>query len=322
MGIKRELKLSMETEYTEQQIEETREKLRDYLEENKENKNVSQNKIARAIGYSAASISTFLNNEFKGDIQKLIKHLADFFDRERENQIQPREKIQFVQTKNAKLAWGLAEYARKEKTICVLFGPPGSGKTFALQEYKENKTKTTFIEATLSIEAKTLLEMLHKELGLTGLGRIHNLLMDVVEKVKDTNHLFIFDEAEYFPYRTIEHVRRLADFANVGVLLSGTKRLKDNIIGRRGEHVQLWSRVANWQQLGPLTNVEAKLIIEQNLPGINGLWEIVYSYTKKNARVLGHLIKLIKFRARMTGSQIDEELIILAANQLIINNMD
>lgn len=297
-------------------IDEVRVQLRDFFDRNPD---VSQNKLARQIYISGAVISQFLKGKYTGDNSSVANKLSKYFKRERDRQLSPIEEIQFVKTQNSKVVWGMCEYARNYKQMCVITGPPGSGKTIALKKYNGAQHATTLIEARLSIQAKTLFELLHEAQRLSGVGRVDNMMMELVERLKDTPHLLIIDEAEYLPYAALELVRRFWDFAQIGIILAGTGRLKDNLKGRKGEHAQLWSRVGNAEELGALKSSEAQQIIELNLPGVNGLWQVIYSYTKKNARVLGHLITLIKYLASFKETTIDEDLIIKAANQLIIN---
>jgi len=301
-------------------IDEVIAQLEDYLKENENNKEVSQNLIGLSIGYSGAVLSGFKKGTYTGDIDSVARGLIEYFDQIRQKQLQPMGDVKFVKTNNAQKVFKLAEYVRINKKIGLLQGRPGTGKTVAIKEYlKLHPRTTTVIEATYSIESKALLMLLCNEFNLSREGRSHDLLMRLVERLKDTNHLLFIDEGEYLPYKALEQARRLADFTNIGLILSGTKKLMANLKGHRAQHVQLWSRIGIVQELGPLTDKEAKLIIENNLIGVNGLWEVIYSYSKKNARVLGHLIDLIKYMANKTNKPITEELIMDAANQLIMN---
>jgi len=302
---------------TEQQDERQKsvlQKLRDFLER----KDISINKVAKQIGYSAAVISTYLQGKYPGDIEKLEWAVASFLMRQEEIEAMPKELIPFCPITNADIVFQIARTCHLEQEIGVLVGEAGTGKTKAAKEYSKQNPDVIFIEADLSFTTKVFFRELHKKLGMDGNGGIYDLFADCVEKLKDSNRLIIIDEAENLPYRALDMVRRLYDKANIGILLIGLPRLIANLRGKRGEFKQLYSRVGIVMALDEFSESDTKLIVQTIFPNTNGLYKTFHELAKGNGRKLEKLILRTSRAARSGRRDITEKLVKNAAEVLLL----
>jgi len=302
---------------TEQQDERQKsvlQKLRDFLER----KDISINKVAKQIGYSAPVISTYLQGKYPGDIEKLEWAVASFLMRQEEIEAMPKELIPFCPITNADIVFQIARTCHLEQEIGVLVGEAGTGKTKAAKEYSKQNPDVIFIEADLSFTTKVFFRELHKKLGMDGNGGIYDLFADCVEKLKDSNRLIIIDEAENLPYRALDMVRRLYDKANIGILLIGLPRLIANLRGKRGEFKQLYSRVGIVMALDEFSESDTKLIVQTIFPNTNGLYKTFHELAKGNGRKLEKLILRTSRAARSGRRDITEKLVKNAAEVLLL----
>jgi hypothetical protein len=297
---------------TEQAISE---RLRDFIESRA---HVSINKIAKQIGYSAATISTYLNGKYSGDIQKLEWAIASFLMRQEEIEAMPKESIPFCPIYNADIVFTIARTCHLDQEIGVLIGEAGTGKTKCAKEYARQNPDVIFIEADLSYTTKVFFRELHRKLGLDGIGGIYDLFSDCVEKLKDSNRLIIIDEAENLPYRALDMVRRLYDKANIGILLVGLPRLISNLRGKRGEFKQLYSRVGIVMQLDEFNENDTKLIVQTVFPSTNGVYKTFHDLCKGNGRKLEKLIRRTSHAARKSRNDINDKLVKKAAEMLLL----
>jgi len=289
-------------------------KLRDFLER----KDISINKVAKQIGYSAAVISTYLQGKYPGDVQKLEWAIASFLMRQEEIEAMPKELIPFCPITNADIVFQIARTCHLEQEIGVLVGEAGTGKTKAAKEYSKQNPDVIFIEADLSFTTKVFFRELHKKLGMDGNGGIYDLFTDCIEKLADSNRLIIIDEAENLPYRALDMVRRLYDKANVGILLIGLPRLIANLRGKRGEFKQLYSRVGIVMTLDEFSEADTKLIVQTIFPNTNGLFKTFHELAKGNGRKLEKLILRTSRAARSGKRDITDRLVKSAAEVLLL----
>lgn len=206
--------------------------------------------IARAIGRSPAVISQYLNDGYPGDVVKLTGLLGDFIRRVEEKERSARVVMPFVPTATARKVTETVRLAHIEGEITVVYGEAGLGKTVALKQYAKEHADAVLIEVDPGYTAKVLLEDLCGKLSVNVRGNLHELLEAVINKLQDSGRLIIIDEAELLPYRALEVLRRIHDKTGIGIVLAGMPRLIANLRGKRGEFVQLYSRIAFALNLG------------------------------------------------------------------------
>lgn len=289
-------------------------KLRDFIER----RNVSINKIAKQIGYSASVVSTYLAGKYPGDVQKLEWAIASYLMRQEEIDAMQKKSIPFCPIGNADMVFTIARICHNEQEIGVLIGEAGTGKTKAAQEYARQNPDVIIVEADLSYTTKVIFRELHKKLGLDGSGGIYELFIDCVERLKDSDRLIIVDEAENLPYRALDMIRRLYDRANIGILLIGLPRLIANLKGKRGEFKQLYSRVGIVMCIDEFSESDTKLIVQTIFPNSNGVYKTFHDLAKGNGRKLEKLILRTSRAARTSKKEVTDKLVRSAAEVLML----
>lgn len=226
--------------------------------------------------------------------------------------------IDFIKTSVVEDIFDIARVCHVENEIGVCCGNAGVGKTFAVKRYAIEHTDVVLIEADLGYTPKVLFTELHKKLGFDGVGTIHNMFCDILNKLKSSGRLLIIDEAEHLPYKSLELLRRVYDKAQVGILLVGMPRLILNLKGEKRQYAQLFSRVGITARLNPLNKNDIKAIIESVLPNHKAIFKTLIEFSAGNTRVLTKLlVRAIKI-AQINNRVVDEEVLQASISQIIM----
>lgn len=253
----------------------------------------TQGDVGQKIGMSHATVSAFINGSYKGDVNKLTAKIINLINKENERDGLTSVKTGFVMTDTAQQMMYVARTAHLDCDISVIYGGAGLGKTSFLYHYEATYPDAILIEADPSFTARVLLEDLCSKLGLNVRGNMHVLTDAIIERLRGSGSVLLIDEAELLPYRALEVIRRIHDKAGVGVVLVGLNRLITNLKGRRGEFLQLYSRVGFALNIGaelPETDINA--IASQVIQNDSkDLLEAFYKSSGGNARRLSKLLR-------------------------------
>lgn len=292
--------------------------LQQELRELMEEQGFNMSGVSRATGISNTALSQWASNSYPGNVARIEEAVRSFIGRQRERTRLPKRVIGFVETSVAQRVFEVARICHLDGEIGVAYGAAGLGKTEAIKQYTGQNPDVILIEADLGHTAKILFSELHRKLGMDGLGTVHAMFEDVVEKLKGSGRLIIVDEAEHLPYRALELLRRVYDKAGVGVLLVGMPRLISNLRGKRGEYAQLYSRVGIAGKLETLRGEDTEAIVKAALPGSNGVWKTFHEACCGNTRVLSKLLASSLRIADLNGQAVNAEIVRETAKMLII----
>lgn len=281
-------------------------------------KNLSIRAMTRAINYSAATLSQWLENNYIGDNAAVEKAVQAYFQLQEERSIAPKKEIPFVMTSIARKIGEIARACHLDGEIGVVYGDPGLGKTVAIKRYAEENKNVILMEVDLGHTAKAFFSGLHVKLGMDGSGNVHHMFEDVVQKLAGSNRMIIVDEAEHLPYKALELLRRIYDKAAVGILLVGVQRLIRNLRGSRGEFAQLYSRVGHAVCLDVLRPQDAQEIVLAAIPDSNGIWKTYFDASGGNTRILSKLLYRTQRVAQINRTQITPQIITETAKTLLI----
>jgi len=273
---------------------------------------------SRALGISAPALSQWESGSYKGNITKIDKSVKHLLELDRERLISPKKDVRVLDIVTKRRTEETFRIAHVEGIIVTATGDTGLGKTSGAKDYERKHPDVILLEADPGWTAKAVFSELHKRLGLDGIGIIHDMFDDVVLKLRDSGRLIIVDEAEHLPYRALELLRRLHDKAGIGLALVGMPRLMANLRGRRGEYLQLYSRIGLACKLEPLTLEDANLIVSSILPNNNGIGSVFHKESQGNTRLLSRLIYRSKRVAEMNDSKVTPEIIRKTAEMLLI----
>lgn len=163
----------------------------------KQRTNVSSAYIARAVGIANSTLCDVLLDRYAGNWQAIIADLDRFLEEEAKRDAAPKPST-FVLTRVAEEIFTVAEAAITLKTIGVLHGPSGIGKSLALRAVAAEKPGSVFVSIeTAAASGAGIIDALAKALrantGARYLASRH-LLSRVKEILTGSPRLLIFDE--------------------------------------------------------------------------------------------------------------------------------
>lgn len=145
-----------------------------------------------------------------------------------------------------KLLGVVCDRTRVHRAIGVFSGYVGIGKSRFCTEYRDANPLTLLVEVSPNMTPGVLMTELLEQLNTavpTGLDR---KFRELVRVLRGSNFLVIADEAEKMNSSALEHLRRIRDMAQVGVVLVGTEKLTTLIKVQHGQFDQIRSRVNMW----------------------------------------------------------------------------
>lgn len=289
--------------------------IRDDLRCLMEQKNFSMQFIATATGIAKSTISMWLNNNYKGDNDKIADKIHNFIQREKERS--GNDELPFVDISIVKYISEIARLCHTKGKIGVCAGRAGLGKTVAVKKYTKEYMDSILIESDSGYTAKSLLKEIHRRLGLSGKGSVYDLMSEVITKLNQSGRLLIIDEAENLPYRALEITRRIHDKTGVGVLLVGRNILFENLKGFNNQYDQLYSRVKYHKSLDRLL-IQDVIKILDSIGQNTDLAETYLQYSDGNTRRLEHLISHSISVANFNGKAAVDSAVIKQTSKLLM----
>lgn len=289
--------------------------LKDFIAE----RGITQAALARAVGVSSAAISQYLKGEYAGDVASLEHKLQAWLLRQTDRQNERKLTWGYVQTETARRIGNLLKMAHINGEAVVLYGQAGLGKTSALLHYHKHNPDAIFIETDPSFTAKVLLQNIAQTIGSPASGSLHEVMQGIVDKLKNSSRLLMIDEAELLPLRALECLRRIHDKTGCGLVLAGMPRLLINLKGKRGELVQLYSRIGFAMNLGDaLSATDLRQIVQTVLSHLpdDATGEMVAA-VKGNTRVLCKLMRGVHNMEQINQETANKDMVRQYAQMLI-----
>lgn len=280
-----------------------------------EAKGFSMGFVSTATGIAKSTISMWMNDTYKGKIDKINDKINNFIQREKERSL--NEELPFVDTSIVGYITEIGRVCHTTGGIGVCVGKAGLGKTVAVKNYTKEFLDSILIESDSGYTAKSLLLEIHKRLGLSSKGSVYDLMGEVVNKLNNSGRLLIIDEAENLPYRALEIARRIHDKTGIGVLLIGRNILYENLRGYKNQYDQLYSRVKYFKSLNRLmlSDVIDLLKASNQNPA---LADSYLKYSDGNTRKLDHLISHSISIAHVNGKAEVDDVVIKKTSELLM----
>jgi DNA transposition AAA+ family ATPase len=274
---------------------------------------------SRAMNVQETRLSQWKNGRYNGTVEPIERAAEAFLRREKEKQAANIKKAPFVMTSVAARVFEIARICHIDGEVGVATAEAGHGKTYAVKQYARMNPDVILIEADQGYTACALFTSLHRMLcSHNGREQLHDMVEDVIERLKGSGRLIIVDEAENLPTKALDLLRRVYDKAEVGILLTGMPRLEANLRGKRGEFAQLHSRVGVHARIGAITEDDAASITREMLADSNGVYKDLYVTARKNARSLVLLIKRARAIARINSCDINADVVTSASRMLML----
>lgn len=288
---------------------------RELLQTFKEEKDLSQAKLATMLNVSPTTVSQYLNGTYAGDTDSIDKKVRELIERAKDkaNDV----KSDFVATVTAKNIMNVCAMAHAMNDINLVIGEAGLGKTVALKHYADNTEGVVLIETAPTFSPKVLLVELCHKIGVVPSRNNHDNITAIVEKLKGSERLIIIDEAELLSYKCLEVIRRIHDMAGVGVVLAGMPRLRANLRGKRGEYKQLYSRVGFACDIKDRLPDEDISLLVASVLGNDEHTDALIKASHGNARRLNKLMRGVNRLAKINQKPVSAKMIELTVGMLI-----
>jgi len=288
--------------------------LQQVMQENK----CTQAAVSRAICYSPASLNQWILGKYRGDVLALEHAVRGFLERNKEKAKKTRIRLKFAMTSAAAKVFDAARMSHLDGEIGVVCGAAGAGKTTAVKEYVARNSDVVFIEADLGYTARDLFRELHKKCGFDGAGNLNKMKDDIIDRLSGSGRLIIIDEAEHLPVRALDLVRRINDKAEVGILFCGLQRFMETLRVRQADFAYLYTRIGFKVSLDSLQEKDVEVIVNEAIPGRDGLWQIFSEECYGNCRILGKLVARSLRLAELNSVPVTPEIVREAAKMLVI----
>lgn len=286
-----------------------------------ENEETTFKQIALESGLSTGTISSFINDKYNGDNDRVSQMLQRWLEKYHAVAELP-EPPRFVETQTVKQIWTSMRFASLTESIAVVCGNPGVGKTEAAREYRRTNNNVWMI--TITPSCASVLECLTElafELGMNDAPRRKGPLSRALRRrLEGTQGLVIIDEADHLGAEVLEELRLLQESTRTGLVLMGNHRVYSNMTGgnRTVEFARLFSRIAKRTAINKTKKADVKAIADAwQINGENEL-ELLQQIAQKPGalRILNHSLRLAAMTAHGKGERVNEDYLRQAFREL------
>ncbi|EON1604790.1 AAA family ATPase [Escherichia coli] len=286
-----------------------------------ENEETTFKQIALESGLSTGTISSFINDKYNGDNERVSQILQRWLEKYHAVAELP-EPPRFVETQTVKQIWTSMRFASLTESIAVVCGNPGVGKTEAAREYRRTNNNVWMI--TITPSCASVLECLTElafELGMNDAPRRKGPLSRALRRrLEGTQGLVIIDEADHLGAEVLEELRLLQESTRIGLVLMGNHRVYSNMTGgnRTVEFARLFSRIAKRTAINKTKKADVKAIADAwQINGEKEL-ELLQQIAQKPGalRILNHSLRLAAMTAHGKGERVNEDYLRQAFREL------
>ncbi|HAL9894759.1 TPA: AAA family ATPase [Escherichia coli] len=286
-----------------------------------ENEETTFKQIALESGLSTGTISSFINDKYNGDNERVSQMLQRWLEKYHAVAELP-EPPRFVETQTVKQIWTSMRFASLTESIAVVCGNPGVGKTEAAREYRRTNNNVWMI--TITPSCASVLECLTElafELGMNDAPRRKGPLSRALRRrLEGTQGLVIIDEADHLGTEALEELRLLQESTRIGLVLMGNHRVYSNMTGgnRTVEFARLFSRIAKPTAINKTKKADVKAIADAwHINGEKEL-ELLQQIAQKPGalRILNHSLRLAAMTAHGKGERVNEDYLRQAFREL------
>lgn len=181
------------------------------VEELKINQGLSQERAGKLIGVSGAVLSQLTSGKYKGDVDRMIKIIEDYFS-VKEGFDDTYHEVDYAETSISAKVYDTIKLCHIKGGLAIFSGDAGIGKTKAAKKYvADNPTNSIYIALNPCLTSiKAILKILASKIGARPERSLDDMWLSIREKLSD-GMVIIFDEAQHLPYKPIETIRAFAD---------------------------------------------------------------------------------------------------------------
>ncbi len=243
--------LPMDGKLTDEQTQDVRKRLLEYLYKSEQAAGVA----AKAIGVAESTLSQWINGNYRGDCDKITRAINTWIaDDARKRDV--RVDLPYVPTQVAEEIRTVATVARDDGCMAVIVAPSGTGKTMVLRVLAET-TSGVYIYCHTHMSARKFLS------ELAGLlkARVHGSttadhLDAVCERLSGSSRPIYLDEAHQLRPDVFPVIRALHDKTGCPIVMAGTDQIMLHVDDRANHRGQFNSRCIKYDLMQHVYNAE------------------------------------------------------------------
>ncbi len=286
--------------------------------------------LARQATISSTTFHQIMDGTYPSPPTSHLKKAIEVMEHDVERHERGVHAKNFVETSVYGAVLAACKRAHIYRGFAVVSAFVGTGKTTAVKHYAKEHESAVLVEATPDMTAAILLAEI---VELTGAvvhkskytqGTKAEKMRAIITALKGTDRMLILDEAETVTPQCLEFMRRISDKAEVGVVLSGTERLKPLIKDPRGRFGQISSRVIFWPQvIKGITELDANALTraamkDDDVELTDEILDAFWQMCDGSARVLcNSLIPGVRDYGLNKGKELTPELVFGVGNKLL-----
>lgn len=202
----------------------------------------TQAAVAQELGISSGALSSFISGSYKTPhtIVPKVKNLMEINEKKKITLTDPP----YVETSVSKMVKNAIKYSHIRGKISVVYGDAGIGKTQAFRSYlRENGLAIGITISPTYASITGVNELLADQLGVR--ERVaRKITNEIIGRLRGSGRVLIIDEAQHLTVRALNHIRCLADEAEIGVCLIGNEEVYSKLKGSgKADFAQLFSRI-------------------------------------------------------------------------------
>lgn len=248
--------------------------------------------LARKVRMSGSTLSQVLNGKYPSSPSSYLDQMLAVLQLETERL--GDGPAGYVEGSVHKLVFVVCDRTRKHRTMGVVVGHVGVGKTRTLREHQVRRPQTLMVEANPLMMPGSMMTELLEKLGTSVPHGLDSKFQALVAALKGTNYLLLVDEAENMSGQALHYLRRIRDKAEVGIVLAGTPKLHTILNPEHGQFEQIRSRVSMWPAtIKAIHRDDMDEMARAALTGEGGVGEVpddvldaLWAYCAGSARVL------------------------------------
>ncbi len=184
--------------------------------------NLSIPQFATEIGRAHSTIQIWIAGHQRGDDSLLCRKVWDYIER---HPVDPMDELrrahsgQLFETENCRIIRRYVEAACEQGEICLIYGPPGTQKTFVLshlvmERNRARKNDAIYVYASEAMRPIALLKRIAKGIGVySAVQSVEMLTGAIVRELRrrTCTPAIIIDEAQHLNITALEILRELHD---------------------------------------------------------------------------------------------------------------
>lgn len=270
------------------------------------------------IGVSASILSQWKSKKYNGNVGEINSLVEKYLRVEEQKQFATAVDLSYVEIDNNTRCLNVLNTALTDGIMACIIGDTGTSKTTSIKRFvKDNNCIYIHANRTYRWPVEYLRRLhTNKFIGKDGRGTMNQLAIDIIRELQGKNILIIIDQADYLNLGAIDIFRTINEDCGVGVVFVGLPSFLSKIRGNQPEVRQVRDRLKVRLELKRFTEKDAKKILDENFPGLNGFSKDFYSLSNGSVRILSSLVYNVKKMIKSGKYGLDQKTIYDAAKLL------